>query len=370
MSKHIYYNELEPFAARWLENLAEAGHIPAGRVDDRSIADVRAADLEGVTQAHFFAGIGGWPRALSLAGWPEDRPVWTGSCPCQPFSSAGKGKGAADKRHLWPAWYPLIAEHRPPVIFGEQVAGPIARAWIDAVSADLEELGYAVGAADLCAAGVGAPHIRQRLFWCALADTNQERLREARRGESAARSAGGGAAGFALADPESERGDRFQGASEPDRRTGSEDGSDVGGVAHHHHHRREGIQAARSGAEQPPGDDVDGCCEDGLVVYSDCESSRRNTAAAAAAQAASPGAREEPWRVGDEPVTTGAVRGFWHPADWIPCTDGVVRPVEPGTFPLAHGIPGRVGRLRAYGNAIVPQVAAVFVRAVMEVQKP
>src|SRR5438270_366065 len=47
----------------------------------------------------------------------------------------------------------------------------------------------------------------------------------------------------------------------------------------------------------------------------------------------------------------------WRDAEFIPCTDGKARPVEPGTFPLAHGIPGRVGRLRAYGNAIVPQVA-------------
>ena len=58
--------------------------------------------------------------------------------------------------------------------------------------------------------------------------------------------------------------------------------------------------------------------------------------------------------------------GFWIDCDWLPCRDGRSRPVEPGTFPLAHGISGRVGRLRAYGNAIVPQVAQTFIEAYLE----
>lgn len=58
-----------------------------------------------------------------------------------------------------------------------------------------------------------------------------------------------------------------------------------------------------------------------------------------------------------------ALHGFWRDADWLLCTDGKWRPVEPGTFPLADGIPNRVGRLRAYGNAIVPQVAAEVIKA-------
>jgi hypothetical protein len=55
--------------------------------------------------------------------------------------------------------------------------------------------------------------------------------------------------------------------------------------------------------------------------------------------------------------------GFWRDADWIRCQDGKWRPVEPGTFPLAHGVPARVGRLRGYGNAINPELAAEFIRA-------
>ena len=84
-----YYNENNRFAAQWLRNLIAAGDIAPGDVDERSITEVRPDDLRGYTQCHFFAGIGGWSAALRLAGWPDDRPVWTGSCPCQPFSAAG-----------------------------------------------------------------------------------------------------------------------------------------------------------------------------------------------------------------------------------------------------------------------------------------
>lgn len=62
-----YYNEIDPYAAQWLRNLIAAGHIAPGDVDERSIADVRADDLVGYTQCHFFAGIGVWSHALRMA---------------------------------------------------------------------------------------------------------------------------------------------------------------------------------------------------------------------------------------------------------------------------------------------------------------
>ena len=160
-----YYNEHDPKAAAWLRELIACGHIPAGVVDERDIQQVKHDELTNYTQCHFFAGIGGWSLALKLAGWPDNQKVWTGSCPCQPLSCAGQGKGHADERHLWPTFHTLISECKPPVVFGEQVASKLGCEWLAGVRADLEGIGYAVGAADLAAGGIGAPHRRQRLFW-------------------------------------------------------------------------------------------------------------------------------------------------------------------------------------------------------------
>lgn len=161
----IYYNEFYPPAADRLRYLISVGALPKGDVDDRSITEVSAEDLKGYKQCHFFAGIGGWPLALQTAGWPEDLEIWTGSCPCQPFSTIGQQKGEQDERHLWPYFRGLLKKRKPPAAIGEQVASPLGREWLSGVRSDLETLGYEVGAADLCAASVGAPHIRQRLWW-------------------------------------------------------------------------------------------------------------------------------------------------------------------------------------------------------------
>jgi DNA (cytosine-5)-methyltransferase 1 len=168
-----YYNEIDPYAAQWVRNLIAAGHIAPGDVDERDIRDVRPSDLAGYAQCHFFAGISVWSYALRRAGWPDDRPVWTGSCPCQPFSAAGGRSGFDDERHLWPHWHYLIRVRRPSIVFGEQVAAKGADAWVDLVHTDMEALDYAFGCVPFPAAGVGAPHIRDRNYW--LADTTGQR---------------------------------------------------------------------------------------------------------------------------------------------------------------------------------------------------
>lgn len=218
-----YYNEYDPFAAAWLRELIADGLIAPGDVDERSIVDVRPADLDGYDQCHFFAGIGVWSLALRSAKWPDDRPIWTASCPCQPFSAAGKGGGFADERHLWPHLYWLIRQRRPELVIGEQVSSDDGLAWLDVVQADLDQAGYTSGALDTCAAGFGAPHIRQRLYW--LAHSNDARLegwrgvRECAEERAArARSVDGG-----LADPgEAERGSRRP------RRDGADSGRPCG----------------------------------------------------------------------------------------------------------------------------------------------
>lgn len=170
-----YYNEWEPYPAQWLRNLIAANLVAPGDVDERSIKDVTPNDLKGYSQCHFFAGIGGWSYALRLAGWPDERPVWTGSCPCQPYSSAGKGKGQSDERHLWPSWHGLISECGPTEIFGEQVSRAIAYGWLDEVKHDLESENYAFAAALLPACSVKAPHERERIFFVAHAENVDDR---------------------------------------------------------------------------------------------------------------------------------------------------------------------------------------------------
>ena len=192
-----YYNEIDPYAAQWLRNLIDAGHIAPGIVDERSIQDVYPSDLRGFTQCHFFAGIGGWSIALRQAGVADDAPVWSGSCPCQPFATPGRGDGFADERHLWPAWQWLIAQCNPPVIVGEQVAGKDADPWIDLVCADLEGMGHSFGAVPFPAAGVGSSQIRDRLYWVAYAPGDGWRQEHSHPGWSIERSpAQGRAAGF------------------------------------------------------------------------------------------------------------------------------------------------------------------------------
>jgi len=307
-----YYNEIDPFAAQWLRNLIAAGHIAPGEVDERSISDVRPSELVGYTQCHFFAGIGGWSLALRLAGWPDDRPVWTGSCPCQPFSQAGQGGGTSDERHLWPDWFHLIRTLRPGVVFGEQVERAIKHGWLDLVQDDLEGEGYALGAAVLPAASVGAPHIRDRLWF--VADSNRSITREPR-------------------GPGGEEEEGIQCGVEPDG-CGTSDG---GSVAH-----LDGIKWDWPGwltgrIPKPPD-------HRGLVHHHQGPQGR---------EALSYDTHQRiPWAPGL--------------VDWVACLDGKLRPIEPGTFPLANGVPTRVGRLRGYGNAIVPQAAAEVIAAYME----
>jgi DNA (cytosine-5)-methyltransferase 1 len=168
-----YYNEFDPFAASRLRELIAAGHIAPGEVDERPIQKVDPDDLKGFCQVHLFGGVGGWSLAFRLAGIPDDYPAWSGSCPCQPYSHGGRNLGNADPRNLWPEMRRLVRERRPVTILGEQVDGAIAHGWLDGVFDDLEGMQYACGAHVLPACCVGAPQVRQRIWW--VADLERER---------------------------------------------------------------------------------------------------------------------------------------------------------------------------------------------------
>ena len=351
-------------------------------------------DLAGFTQCHFFAGVGVWSLALRRAGWPDSRPVWTGSCPCQPFSTAGKGNGFADERHLWPAWFHLIGQRNPDVVFGEQVSSKDADTWVDLVQTDMEALGYAFGAVPFPSAGVGAPHIRDRLYW--LADSASNRRVGDGKGPTiqTGRNSGpkqsgfmaGGfegrpvfsiseAPGMAIRPVADSANQRFNGRRagrpsyggdsprvEPERLCDADrldNADDAGLEGFGSGHKTEGGREQR-GTESGRGSIAAGCPPSRLADTLDSTGHGSQPRGFV---------RELPQGVGalqTECRPTGPVNGLWSNADWLLCRDGKWRPVEPGTFPLANGAPARVGRLRAYGNAINAEAAEAVVRAYME----
>ncbi len=363
-----YYNEIDPYAAQWLRNLIKAGHIAPGDVDERSIADVSPNDLKEYTQCHFFAGVGVWSLALRKAGWPDDKPVWTGSCPCQPFSTAGQGAGFADERHLWPAWYHLITQCEPSRIFGEQVASKDALAWLDLVQTDLEGAGYASGAIDLCSAGVGAPHIRQRHWFVAerLAHTSGQGSPEQRGQRDEPERPTETGLPVRLADTQSKRRDGVEDTAEQAGRVSAETGGAVVGMAD------TANVGCNKGRERKSEAGSDGATRDSTtsrMADSDGKSARRYCGSSLRKEKEINGAEEsDDNRLANDvrTVSAGPTNGLWADADWLLCRDGKFRPVEPGTFPLANGAPSRVGRLRAYGNAINAKAAEEFIKAYME----
>ena len=340
-SLRAYYNEIDPFAAQWIRNLMAEGWITKGDVDERSIEDVQPNDLAGYDRLHFFAGVAVWDYALNQAEWGRGE-IWTGSCPCQPFSAAGQGAGFDDERHLWPHFHHLIKECRPAIVFGEQVASKDADPWIDLVCTDLEALGYAFGATPFPSASVGAPHIRDRLYWVGHASSaGLEGL-----------AGDGGAA-------------RRKGPPGSVAATGV-----FGGLAHDNSDRceprREGCEAMghgqAAGSDRGPGGLAD-------ADRGQCEQQPRD-GRPAGLFGTTHGAPSVVIGLGDcgsgAGLRPGPTNGYWRDADWLYCRDGKWRPVEPGTFPLVNGAPARVGRQRAYGNAINAKAAQVFIECVMD----
>ena len=428
-----YFNEFDPHAVQWTRNL-----YPDFTVDERSILDVQPADLVRFNRCHFFGGIAGWEYALELARWPAGREVWSGSCPCPPFSAAGKKKPCprcggkspipcprrtgyficglcehawfADARHLWPELWRLIRDRRPATVMGEQVASSDGRIWLAGVRASLEILGYRVRVADLCAAGVGAPHIRQRLFWLAYtngSELGQRTQPEREQWKSLHITNRCDLSG--LADLSSERRDRrVTNTSSETRRRSLENDCLAGRLADAKRAKRravitgdvgngdEGWSEAASGLaacgpisgmadadggepsngnlqrggeqrQQPqdgePGSGMGNASGEGLEKRIGIEGVRHRTGCACEGKAAQ----------------LSVDTGHWTDFSIIPCRDGKARRTQSGLFPLAYGVPfmladgtpghgSRAKALKGIGNAIVPQVAAAFIRAFLETE--
>lgn len=373
----VYYNEFDHTAALWLQAAMDAGYIAKGVIDTRSIEDVRPDELIGYTQCHFFAGIGGWSIALRLAGWPDDNPVWTGSCPCQPFSTAGNGLGVNDPRHLWPAWFWLIQQCRPDTIFGEQVANAVTKGWLDDVAHDLENEGYAIGSAIIPACSVGAPHKRDRLWF--VADCSQQ--------------CGDGSNHYAGIGMERKPGDEFRNrggevalANTANKCTiGRNNGDARCGLSNTEQHQKSKnratdavkIDGLRSGGGfmgnakgigsgerlSHPRGGIERSYAGKITEFE--QSDHQHVANASEPRL------EGYWGHEPEHGSEGRQEPHGHFGEvdlqWINCPDGKARPVKSGLCLLADGIPAKLRKaaLHGYGNAIVPQVAAEFIQAIM-----
>lgn len=370
-----YYNENDSFAAAWLRNLITEGVIAKGEVDERSIVEVQPEDLKGFTQVHLFAGIGGWSHSLRSAGWPDDEPVWTGSCPCPPFSAAGKkgcpvckknhgtatrlqflGDGHVfgcpscayrDPRHLWPEMWRLVEKRRPATLFGEQVASADGRTWIDIVQSDLEAADYAFAPINLCAAGLGAPHIRQRFFFVADSDGGNEGHGGIQRSRKYGQQPKNCSTTDVMVDAErgrcEQRNKGKRTVQESDsRRAANKLGNSPGRIE-----TRESRPATAAGP---------------IEHLEFAEGHGRESRLRIQ--------RENGRQILADGCPPGPTNGYWLHAVWIPCKDGSYRPTQPEIFPLVDGPSrNRVGLLRGAGNAIVAPVAEAFIRAFIEVRK-
>jgi DNA (cytosine-5)-methyltransferase 1 len=378
----VYYNEFDNHAAEWLRNLIAEKLIADGDVDNRPIQEVTPNDLQGYTQAHFFAGIGGWSYALRLAGWPDERPVWTGSCPCQAFSVAGKREGASDERHLWPNWFRLIEKCQPPTVFGEQVAGAIGFGWLDAVATDFESQDYAFASAILSGFTVGAHHKRQRLWFVADTNSNREKWSQSedRKGSRVMEN------GNDLADSDQSGREAWiangVGKKSHPSRDAEQFADESAFVADTKDSGRDWgsskIEPERKEAELHDRDRVRGESsgqhsfdwKSEIVADTQCKGLQRGL---------SRGQNEEREDFNRQSGCCSAVD--WEAVEWVECHDKKTRPIpsEPNVQPLVNGIPKVLDRegnthkysyantLKGIGNAIIPQVGAEFIRAYVEV---
>ena len=302
----------------------------------------------------FFAGIAGWERALQIARWHPDRPVCTASLPCQPFSLAGKERGKADERHLLPHFINLVKQCNFQTIFGEQVPAAIKHGWLDDLCTEMEREKYTVGSILLTAAGAGSPHIRQRLYW--VADSSKQR----------------------------QSGQRQMG--QPINPTEAKD-----------RQINRAFYVSNIGDNRESG----GLGNTDYDVFDVCQITASDVQPCKAQQNGENLSRESSGASGRNDATSlsGCLDGRteWDNPDWLYCRDGKYRPIRQGinplartvkssSFEMANGLPRGVGyssnpsepidanntqearvmRLKGYGNAIVPQVAAQFISAFLD----
>lgn len=162
--------------------------LAAERVGWRNVYQVEADEFCRRVLAHHFPQTRQYGKIQDFDGFTPVVDVISGGFPCQPFSNAGKRRGDADDRHLWPEMLRVIRAARPKWVVGENVrafADWSSGLVLESVFSDLESEGFEVGAFIVPAAGCGAPHRRERVFIVAHAERSGSRP-DAGRGAAAA----------------------------------------------------------------------------------------------------------------------------------------------------------------------------------------
>jgi DNA (cytosine-5)-methyltransferase 1 len=351
---------------------------------------------EQLTVGSLFSGIGGLDLGLERAGmrviwqseidpyasrvlnkhWPEvpnygdikkiqweqiQRPdVLCGGYPCQPFSTAGKRRGEEDPRHLWPWVREAISRLRPRYAILENVRGHLSMGGLSVIG-ELATLGYDAEWRIVSAASVGANHRRDRIV--IVAYPNSERLERERAEQPTARPTRSGENSrevVANANNERRQGRTGESEPEPNGRSVNEPeqwgrttndprvSSDAPNVAN-----ASSVGGNGGGHSEHSGPD-----SERQEMGSEIGASGSNVANASSGN----GGNEEPHGLREvyrqatelrEPFSTSRTLGYW----WQ---------TEPDVGRVANGVPARVDRLRGLGNAVVPQVAEVVGRLVIE----
>lgn len=356
----VYYNEFDPKIANWLRELIKMKVIAEGEVDDRSMLDISVNDLKGFTQHHFFAGIGTWSYALRNAGWSDDRPVWTASLPCQPFSVAGNQKGKQDERHLLPHFVELVKQFRPNTIFGEQVEAAIRHGWLDDLQTTMEAEGYAIGHTILGTHSVNAAHQRQRLYWVANTEQSGQQGWLSGRGN-----------------PKWENIDGHIGRGGSNSRLGN---TEHNGLNADTLRRSTSESEAKSGLLKPERPNPLGRLGNAKHDGSSTSKKQRSNESSVFCSKEGQDSSSKPKRAGSSSFISSISE---ESVEWLYCRDNKYRPIKSGIKPLVDGAARgvvysggeinanntgleRAMRLKGYGNAINADVAQLFIEVFLK----
>ena len=281
----------------------------------------------------------------------ESPDIITGGFPCQPFSVAGKQKGTDDNRHLWPEMFRIIKEFTPRWVIGENVKGitNIQDGMVfENVCTDLEGEGYEVRAFNIPAAGVGAPHRRERIWIVA-------NSRRSIRGEQSSWNQEGIGSRTSEQTEWSTDSDSITGSSEREKiMANSNTGRSNGSIKEIQTGRDTSITSSEDVANtnlnrekwNQPKDRNGSRTQQNSQDVADTESSFGNDIQAVAGIGES--TTQEVFGDGS------SVRG--ESAWWD---------IEPDVGRVAHGLPGRVYRLKGLGNSIIPQIAQEIGNAII-----